>query len=355
MGQVDVKSDIASRLKACTPDIAAQWLAALSAINPALAAASGRAALELLIEDLVTQVLAERFNLARAHELGARLESVDSFQPDDLQRAQEGVYDAFAACLCAEDWTRLQSRFVKLLFGMGAGFLITKIERASQFTMSAVSRMGHDLKTPINAITGFSRVILKGIDGPITDFQREDLTSIYEAGQQLLTMINDLYSVQKQDAARTLTYGSPYAVSELLSDVLRTVQPLAGERDCTLTLTATGALGTLCADASMVRWMLLSLLLHALREAITGTVALTTFRETGELSTLVLRVTYGVAEGSSGMAGLSADLRRASDWATEIGLVTCRRFCEELGGTLSCTAGETVSYTLRLPVDSLSS
>ncbi len=38
-----------------------------------------------------------------------------------------------------------------------------------------LSRESHDLKTPFNHIIGFSRIVLKGQDGPLTDFQREDI------------------------------------------------------------------------------------------------------------------------------------------------------------------------------------
>lgn len=46
--------------------------------------------------------------------------------------------------------------------------------------------MSHELRTPLNSIIGFSRVILKGIDGPVTDLMQQDLTAIYNSGQHLL-------------------------------------------------------------------------------------------------------------------------------------------------------------------------
>ncbi len=68
--------------------------------------------------------------------------------------------------------------------------------------MAAVSRMSHDLNTPINAITGFSRVILTGIDGAIEDLQREDLMSIDEAGCKLLTLVDEVFSVARSEISK---------------------------------------------------------------------------------------------------------------------------------------------------------
>jgi len=44
-----------------------------------------------------------------------------------------------------------------------------------------LANMSHELRTPLNSIIGFSRVIIKGIDGPVTELQQQDLTAIYNS------------------------------------------------------------------------------------------------------------------------------------------------------------------------------
>ncbi|MBN2148067.1 MAG: GAF domain-containing protein, partial [Anaerolineales bacterium] len=65
-----------------------------------------------------------------------------------------------------------------------------------------LANMSHELRTPLNSIIGFSRVILKGIDGPITDLQKQDLTAINSAGQHLLQLINDVLDISKIEAGK---------------------------------------------------------------------------------------------------------------------------------------------------------
>ncbi|HEC34018.1 MAG TPA: GAF domain-containing protein, partial [Chloroflexi bacterium] len=76
---------------------------------------------------------------------------------------------------------------------------LTEVDRLkSQF----LANMSHELRTPLNSIIGFSRVILKGIDGPLTDLQRQDLEAIYNSGQHLLGLINDILDISKIEAGR---------------------------------------------------------------------------------------------------------------------------------------------------------
>jgi GAF domain-containing protein/DNA-binding response OmpR family regulator len=60
-----------------------------------------------------------------------------------------------------------------------------------------LANMSHELRTPLNSIIGFSRVMLKGIDGPLTEMQEQDLTTIYNSGQHLLYLINEILDQAK--------------------------------------------------------------------------------------------------------------------------------------------------------------
>ncbi|NIO43503.1 MAG: PAS domain-containing sensor histidine kinase, partial [Burkholderiales bacterium] len=57
-----------------------------------------------------------------------------------------------------------------------------------------------ELRMPLNNIIGFSRVMLKEIDGPISQLQRDDLNAIYDSGQQLLSLINDILDIAQIEA-----------------------------------------------------------------------------------------------------------------------------------------------------------
>jgi GAF domain-containing protein/CheY-like chemotaxis protein/anti-sigma regulatory factor (Ser/Thr protein kinase) len=63
-----------------------------------------------------------------------------------------------------------------------------------------LANMSHELRTPLNSIIGFSRVMLKGISGPLTEMQEQDLSTIYNSGNHLLNLINDILDQAKIEA-----------------------------------------------------------------------------------------------------------------------------------------------------------
>jgi signal transduction histidine kinase len=60
-----------------------------------------------------------------------------------------------------------------------------------------ISEAAHDLKSPMNAITGFTKVVLKGIDGPVNETQVIDLTAAFSAGQRMLGLLNNLIDMAR--------------------------------------------------------------------------------------------------------------------------------------------------------------
>lgn len=60
-----------------------------------------------------------------------------------------------------------------------------------------ISEAAHDLKSPMNAITGFTKVVLKGIDGPVNETQVTDLTAAFSAGQRMLGLLNNLIDMAR--------------------------------------------------------------------------------------------------------------------------------------------------------------
>jgi signal transduction histidine kinase len=335
----------------CADRLVEAWRNALFRVNPVLDSTEARSYVERSVADLLDLLVVTPFNPEPARELGASLEMLDSFQPQDLQALQETLMGSFVECLPPDSSPMLLLRISRLLFALGAGFYAGKTRRAKALDMGALSKMSHDLKTPINAVTGFSSLILKGIDGPITDFQREDLTSIYEAGQRLLTMVDDLYSVRKQDAARTLVYDSPFPVADLLADVLRTIQPIAADRGHTVQVRLTPDVDDMEADASTVRWILLSLLHHVVRQGTDSVISIAVHRQEGKQSWLAAQIDCRFSDAALAYREFASDEGGEKADATEdIAITTCRRFCEDLGGELTMVEGQTgVTFTIRLP------
>jgi signal transduction histidine kinase len=126
-----------------------------------------------------------------------------------------------------------------------------------------LANMSHELRTPLNSIIGFSRVILKGIDGPINDIQRQDLGSIYNSGQHLLGLINDILDLSRIEAGKMELSFAETHLPEIIEGVLSTTRGLVRDKDIELHTDIPENLPTLRADHTRVRQVLLNLLSNA--------------------------------------------------------------------------------------------
>ncbi len=212
-----------------------------------------------------------------------------------------------------------------LAFEVGArltlGFLEGLSLKRKQANVQATRRMGHDLKTPLNAVTGFSRVILKGIDGPITDFQREDLSSIYQAGQDLLAMIEAIVEVAKRDAEAAVIEVSTIDIPLLVGNVTATVQPLLAKRNNRLVVRLAGNLGRIHAPLMEVRWMALAPALLFNRLVADGEIVLEVVRRNGEEGALLWNYITEAVDAET--------IEQVAEH--DVGMMTLRRFARELG------------------------
>ncbi|HET6788726.1 MAG TPA: histidine kinase dimerization/phospho-acceptor domain-containing protein, partial [Aquabacterium sp.] len=66
------------------------------------------------------------------------------------------------------------------------------LEESSRMKSEFLSNMSHELRTPLNAIIGFSELLKDGLVGPLEQRQRDYMGHIFDGGQHLLALINDI-------------------------------------------------------------------------------------------------------------------------------------------------------------------
>ncbi len=353
----DERLEIYQHMQGRRAEIARAWLEALvQSASVTLDVQPLGPRLEEAVVRIIEILMSEPFNSALAQEIGATLDVLDNFNAKDLSRLQQVLASELVRGLSADQVVAIFPQIVNIISDLAAGFYVGRVQRAKRFDMEAMSKMGHDLKTPINAITGFSRVILKGIDGPITEFQQQDLTSIYDAGKKLLEMINDMFEVAKSDAGKTGVYEKSFDVADLLGDLLKTAQPILAKREHMLEVHGSGDLGKMQVDASQVRWILLSLLFRAARLSDSGAVSLLVTRERLQNSDWLLFQIAKVGEQPPAAEEiLLQNIVEEPDKDMEVGLVTALRFCKDMGGNLAIVEDEqgAAKFTVRLPARSI--
>jgi signal transduction histidine kinase/CheY-like chemotaxis protein len=159
---------------------------------------------------------------------------------------------------------------------------VDEMRKADQLKSQFLANMSHELRTPLNSIIGFSRVILKGIDGPVTELQQQDLTAIYNSGQHLLNLINDILDLSKIEAGKMeLNFEENVNIGELANSVMSTVTGLVKDKPIRLSRDISTDLPTFRADPLKIRQVLLNLLSNAAKFTEQGSITLHASIQTG--------------------------------------------------------------------------
>ena len=90
-------------------------------------------------------------------------------------------------------------------------------EENSRMKSDFVASMSHELRTPLNGILGFAELIRE--DAPNADI-REQADTIYQSGQHLLSLVNDVLDLAKIESGYMTLESIPFALSPLLQDLV---------------------------------------------------------------------------------------------------------------------------------------
>ena len=95
-----------------------------------------------------------------------------------------------------------------------------------------VANVSHEVRTPMTAILGMTDLAL---ETELTAEQREYLTAVRSAADELLALLEDLLDFSALDACRLAVQRVPFSLRESVGDSVRTHEPRAQDRDLALT------------------------------------------------------------------------------------------------------------------------
>lgn len=140
--------------------------------------------------------------------------------------------------------------------------LRTLMSHRSRFYAS----MNHELRTPVNAILGYTDLLEAGIYGGMSDPQRAALERIGRATRHLLDLVDDTLDLSKVEAGRIRVHPGSVDLPEIVKDLDATVRPLAENRGVDLRFdihaSCTSSFST---DPQRLRQILTNLLSNAIR------------------------------------------------------------------------------------------
>ncbi len=100
---------------------------------------------------------------------------------------------------------------------------------ASNSKTTFLSNMSHDIRTPMNAILGFTTLLSKDADNPVK--VREYTKKITASGQHLLSLINDVLDVSKIESGKMVLTIGEFTLNDLVSSVDAIIRPMARKKE----------------------------------------------------------------------------------------------------------------------------
>jgi signal transduction histidine kinase len=101
-----------------------------------------------------------------------------------------------------------------------------QVEQASQYKSQFLSRMSHDLRTPMNAILGYTRILLRKAKDALDERQYRNLENIQLSADHLLSLINDILDLSRIEAGRIDLKPEPVDLKQLVVQCTASVESL---------------------------------------------------------------------------------------------------------------------------------
>ncbi len=111
--------------------------------------------------------------------------------------------------------------------------VIAELKNTTRRTEDFLTNVSHEFRTPINAVTGISDVMLRNEDNPE---KRKDLIAIQQAGHRLFTQISDILDYTELDTGRLQISSEPYMIASTINDLITEAQTMIKQSNLELVI-----------------------------------------------------------------------------------------------------------------------
>jgi signal transduction histidine kinase/CheY-like chemotaxis protein/HPt (histidine-containing phosphotransfer) domain-containing protein len=234
-------------------------------------------------------------------------------------------------------------------------------EESSKAKSDFLAKMSHEIRTPMNAILGIAEIQLQ--DNSIPQVTKEALERIYNSGDMLLGIINDILDLSKIEAGKLELLNAKYDVASLIYDTVQLNIMRYENKPIEFTLDVTENVpSVLIGDELRLKQIFNNLLSNAFKYTSEGTVNLTISVETEDVESSQVILVFVISDTGQGM---SADQVRklGSEYArfnmeanrktegTGLGMNITMNLIQLMKGKISIesTPGKGSIFVVRLP------
>ena len=237
-------------------------------------------------------------------------------------------------------------------------------EAAAQAKEDFLANMSHEIRTPMNAITGMVELALRNDELPAQE--KEYLYNIRAAGEELVSIIDDILDVTKIRSGTLEITEEEYEITSLVHDVVSTIQMMLEEKQVALLVDVNPDIPSrLRGDDVRIKQIMMNLLSNAAKYTERGTIHLTVESApvSGESNMIDLKVSVtdtGIGIAEEQLKDLFTKFKQAdssrnrSKGGSGLGLVISKRLVDLMRGTIFAKSvlgkGSEFTFTVRQEV-----
>jgi two-component system, sensor histidine kinase ChiS len=230
-----------------------------------------------------------------------------------------------------------------------------QIEAATRNKSQFLRRMSHDLRSPMNAIIGYTRIVLRRAGDQLDPRQVRNLQNIHTSADNLLNLINDILDLSRIEAGRIELTLQPVDVRTLASECADSLESIVGEN--VVLRRDLADVGLVHSDPDRLRQVIMNLIGNATKFTESGSITLSLRSDADDTVVLSIADT-GIGIPAADLPHIFDEFRQVERQGGEaaegtgLGLAIARKTVELLGGELSATSdvGVGTTFIVRLSV-----
>ncbi len=221
-------------------------------------------------------------------------------------------------------------------------------EAANRAKSAFLASMSHEMRTPMNAILGFARLIHR--DRELTGHHREHLDIIRRSGEHLLTLINDVLDMSKIESGRTMLNEKEFDPRHLLNDLKDMIGYRAEKKSLSLVVEISPDVPQhIRTDEIKLRQVLMNLIGNAVKFTEEGTVAVRAQTKADEGESFAKTLLFEIRDTGPGIAPEETDTLFDPFVQTETGRKSQEGTGLGLSQALACHAARSRSFGAGFP------
>ncbi len=323
---------------------------------------------QLIISDVKMPKLGGLEALSKIKEIDPSVEVIMTTGFGTIDMAVEcmkkGAYDFVSKPYNLDE---LCSRIDKALEKQRLTSELISLKELHRLKSEFLANTSHELRTPMNAIIGYTSLMLDKIYGQLTEKQEVALKRINISANNLLQLINNILDISKLSAGKITLYFENFIVSDILRDTVGMMEALAREKNIYLKFDDPGDAISIVSDKTRLKQIVINLVGNALKFTHSGGVTVSTSRfnssiqdgpsNPGEKIRIDVKDT-GIGIKPEYMKIIFEEFRQGDASTTReyggtgLGLTIAKKLSELMGGTISVESkyGEGSVFSLILPL-----